>query len=130
MFAEFQMLTPLVPTREVYFIRYCKQLSPERWAIVDVSIDNVEDTIDASLVKCRKRPSGCIIEDKANGHCKVMWIEHLEIQKTTIHSLFRSTVNSGVAFGAKRWMSTLQLQCERLVFGMATNVPTKDSSGT
>ncbi|KAI3857173.1 hypothetical protein MKW98_010587 [Papaver atlanticum] len=129
MFAEFQMLTPLVPTREVYFIRYCKQLSPERWAIVDVSIDNVEDTIDASLVKCRKRPSGCIIEDKANGHCKVMWIEHLETQKTMIHSLFRSTVNSGVAFGAKRWMSTLQLQCERLVFGMATNVPTKDSSG-
>lgn len=71
MFAELQMLTPMVPTREVYFVRYCKQLSGEQWAIVDVSIDKVEDNIDASLVKCRKRPSGCIIEDKTNGHCKV-----------------------------------------------------------
>jgi len=65
------MLTPMVPTREVYFVRFCKQLSAEQWAIVDVSIDKVEDNIDASLVKCRKRPSGCIIEDKSNGHCKV-----------------------------------------------------------
>lgn len=71
MFAEVQMLTPVVPTREIYFVRYCKQLSAEKWAIVDVSIDNVEDNIDASLVKCRKRPSGCIVEDKSNGHCKV-----------------------------------------------------------
>lgn len=71
MFAELQMLTPMVPTREVYFVRFCKQISAEQWAIVDVSIDKVEETIDASLVKCRKRPSGCIIEDKSNGHCKV-----------------------------------------------------------
>lgn len=71
MFAELQMLTPLVPTREVYFVRYCKQLSAEQWAIVDVSIDKVEENIDASLLKCRKRPSGCIIQDKTNGHCKV-----------------------------------------------------------
>jgi len=76
MFAEVQMLTPMVPTREVYFVRYCKQLNAEQWAIVDVSIDKVEDNIDASLVKCRKRPSGCIIEDKSNGHCKVhvLWV--------------------------------------------------------
>lgn len=71
MFAELQMLTPMVPTREVYFIRHCKQLSADSWAIVDVSIDRVEDNIDASIGKCRKRPSGCIIQDKCNGHCKV-----------------------------------------------------------
>ncbi|KAJ0007714.1 hypothetical protein Pint_29739 [Pistacia integerrima] len=71
MFAELQMLTPMVPTREVYFVRFCKQISAEQWAIVDVSIDKVEENIDASLAKCRKRPSGCIIEDKSNGHCKV-----------------------------------------------------------
>ncbi|KAI9161837.1 hypothetical protein LWI28_021188 [Acer negundo] len=47
MFAEMQMLTPLVPTREVYFVRYCKQISAEQWAIVDVSIDKVEENIDA-----------------------------------------------------------------------------------
>lgn len=129
MFAELQMLTPMVPTREVYFIRYCKQLSAEQWALVDVSIEKVEDNIDASLVKCRKRPSGCIIEDKSNGHCKVIWVEHLECQKTTVHPMYRTIVNSGLAFGARHWMTTLQLQCERLVFFMATNVPTKDSNG-
>ncbi|KAL5824695.1 hypothetical protein ACOSQ3_020758 [Xanthoceras sorbifolium] len=129
MFAELQMLTPLVPTREVYFVRYCKQLSAEQWAIVDVSIDKVEENIDASLVKCRKRPSGCIIEDKSNGHCKVIWVEHLECQKTAVHTMYRTIVSSGLAFGARHWMATLQLQCERLVFFMATNVPTKDSTG-
>ncbi|XP_035548052.1 homeobox-leucine zipper protein GLABRA 2-like [Juglans regia] len=129
MFAELQMLTPMVPTREVYFVRYCKQLSAEQWAIVDVSIDKVEDNIDASLVKCRKRPSGCIIEDKSNGHCKVIWVEHVECQKNTVHTMYRTIVNSGLAFGARHWMATLQLQCERLVFFMATNVPMKDSTG-
>ncbi|XP_027342448.1 homeobox-leucine zipper protein GLABRA 2-like [Abrus precatorius] len=129
MFAELQMLTPMVPTREVYFVRYCKQLSAEQWAIVDISIDKVEDNIDASLVKCRKRPSGCIIEDKSNGHCKVIWVEHLECQKSAVHSMYRTIVNSGLAFGARHWIATLQLQCERLVFFMATNVPMKDSTG-
>ncbi|KAL2338066.1 hypothetical protein Fmac_012512 [Flemingia macrophylla] len=129
MFAELQMLTPMVPTREVYFVRCCKQLSAEKWAIIDVSIDKVEDSIDVSLMKCRKRPSGCIIEDKSNGHCKVIWVEHMECQKSSIHTLYRAIVNSGLAFGARHWMATLQLQCERLVFYMATNVPMKDSNG-
>ncbi|KAL5729191.1 hypothetical protein ACHQM5_002172 [Ranunculus cassubicifolius] len=129
MYAELQMLTAMVPTREVYFVRQCKQLSPDRWAIVDVSIDKVDDNIDSSLTKCLKRPSGCIIEDKSNGHCKVIWVEHLECQKTPVHTMYRPIVNNGLAFGAKHWMASLQHQCERLVFFMATNVPTKDSTG-
>ncbi|KAD4889286.1 hypothetical protein E3N88_21359 [Mikania micrantha] len=129
MFFELQMLTPLVVTREVYFVRYSKQLNADRWAIADISIDNVEKNIDASLARCRKRPSGCIIEDKSNGHCKVTWIEHWECQKSISHTMFRAIINSGLAFGARHWLATLQQQCERLVFFLATNVPTKDSSG-
>ena len=79
MFAELQMLTPMVPTREVYFVRFFKQLSAEQWAIVDVSIDKVEDNIDASLVKCRKRPSGCIIEDKSNGHASLSMFKNFSL---------------------------------------------------
>lgn len=60
---------------------------------------------------------------------QVIWVEHLECQKSTVHTMYRQIVNSGLAFGAKHWIATLQLQCERLVFFMATNVPTKDSSG-
>ncbi|XP_042020981.1 homeobox-leucine zipper protein GLABRA 2-like [Salvia splendens] len=129
MFAEIQMLTPLVATREVYFVRYSKKISANQWAIVDVSVDRGEDSTGASLHKCRKRPSGCIIEDKSNGHCKVTWVEHVECQRSTVHSLYRTMVKSGLAFGAKRWLSTLQQQCDRLVFLVATNVPLKDSSG-
>lgn len=131
MFAEVQMLTPLVPTREMYFIRHCKQLDAEQWAIVDVSIENIEDNnnIDASLVKYRKRPSGCIIKDESNGHCKVTMVEHLECEKNKVHNLYRNIVNNGTAFGARHWMATLQLQCERLAFFMATNIPMKDSIG-
>ncbi|GAA0150294.1 homeodomain transcription factor [Lithospermum erythrorhizon] len=129
MFAELQMLTPMVSTREVYFIRYCKQLNLDQWAIVDVSIDKPEENSDISLVKCKKRPSGCIIQDKSDGHCKVTWVEHLECHRIAVPSMYRSIVNSGSAFGAKHWMATLQQQCERLVFVMATNIPTKDSSG-
>ncbi|KAJ3692575.1 hypothetical protein LUZ60_011670 [Juncus effusus] len=129
MFAELQMPTPMVPTREFYFIRYSKKISPEKWAILDVSVDKIEKSIDVSLVKFRKNPSGCIIEDQANGHCKVIWVEHTECQKSTISTLYRSIVLNGQAFGARHWMATLQQQCERVVFSMATNVPTKDSNG-
>ncbi|XP_039118132.1 homeobox-leucine zipper protein GLABRA 2, partial [Dioscorea cayenensis subsp. rotundata] len=129
MFTELQMVTPMVPTREIYFVRYCKKLSNNRWAILDVSIDEIEDNIDVSLMKCRKRPSGCIIEEKPNGHCMVTWVEHMECQKGPIPSIYRSIISTGLAFGAHHWMATLQLQCERIVFFMATNVPTKDSNG-
>ncbi|MED6135424.1 hypothetical protein PIB30_046313 [Stylosanthes scabra] len=129
MFAELQMLTPMVATREVYFVRCCRELSDEKWGIVDVSIDKVEDNIDASLLKCRKRPSGCIVEDNSNGHCKVSWVEHWECEKSSVHRMYRSIVNNGAAFGARHWISTLQLQSQRLVFFMATNVPIKDSTG-
>lgn len=60
---------------------------------------------------------------------QVIWVEHLECQKSIIPTMYRSIVNSGIAFGARHWIATLQQQCERLVFFMATNVPTKDSSG-
>ncbi|CAG7903179.1 unnamed protein product [Brassica rapa] len=132
MFGEMQLLTPVVPTREVYFVRSCHQLSPEKWAIVDVSVSMEEDNNaekEGSLLRCRKRPSGCIIEDTSNGHSKVTWVEHLDLSASTVQPLFRSFVNTGLAFGAKHWVATLQLHCERLVFFMATNVPTKDSLG-
>uniref|UniRef100_A0A6N2NB71 HD-Zip IV C-terminal domain-containing protein n=1 Tax=Salix viminalis TaxID=40686 RepID=A0A6N2NB71_SALVM len=35
-------------------------------------------------------------------------------------------VNSGLAFGAKRWVGTLDRQCERLASAMAINIPIGD----
>ncbi|KAF7814256.1 homeobox-leucine zipper protein GLABRA 2 [Senna tora] len=60
----------------------------------------------------------------------VIWVEHLEWEKRRrVDTMYRSMVHSGLPFGAKHWLATLQLQCERLVFFMATNIPIKDSTG-
>lgn len=74
MFAEVQTLTPLIPTRELHFLRHCKKLDAEKWAIVDVSFDDFEpdaQTTPSTLCMCLKKPSGCIVEEQASGRCKV-----------------------------------------------------------
>ncbi|XP_051128761.1 homeobox-leucine zipper protein MERISTEM L1-like [Andrographis paniculata] len=119
MTAEFQVPSPLVPTRENYFVRYCKQHSDGTWAVVDVSIDNLRPT---SIARCRRRPSGCLIQELPNGYSKVTWIEHVEVDDRAVHSIYKALVNSGLAFGAKRWVATLDRQCERLASVMVNNI--------
>jgi len=68
MTAEFQVPSPLVPTRESYFVRYCKQHGDGTWAVVDVSLDNLRPS---PSVRCRRRPSGCLIHEMPNGYSKV-----------------------------------------------------------
>ncbi|KAK9285488.1 hypothetical protein L1049_024840 [Liquidambar formosana] len=121
MTAEFQVPSPLVPTRESYFVRYCKQHADGTWAVVDVSLDNLRPS---PVARCRRRPSGCLIQEMPNGYSKVTWVEHVEVDDRGVHSLYKPLVNSGLAFGAKRWVATLDRQCERLASAMATNIPT------
>ncbi|MCD7458520.1 Homeobox-leucine zipper protein PROTODERMAL FACTOR 2 [Datura stramonium] len=123
MTAEFQVPTPLVPTRENYFVRYCKQHADGTWAVVDVSLDNLRPT---SVSLCRRRPSGCLIQELPNGYSKVTWVEHVEVDEKAVHNIYKPLVNSGLAFGAKRWVATLDRQCERIASAMAINIPTGD----
>jgi homeobox-leucine zipper protein len=132
MFAEVQTLTPMVPTRELCFARYCKKLAPEKWAIVDASFGKAGGGADASsqVIRCWKNASGCIIEEQTNGHSRVTWVEHAKHREpAAVPSAFRAATASGLAFGARRWLAMLRLQCERMVFSVATNVPTRDSNG-
>ncbi|XP_012701492.1 homeobox-leucine zipper protein ROC9 [Setaria italica] len=132
MFAEVQTLTPLVPTREFNFLRHCKKLTADKWAMVDVSVDDVEpeaQTTSSTACKCLKKPSGCVVEEQSNGRCKVTWVEHATCRNAAVPSMYRSAAASGLAFGARRWVAALQLQCERMVFSVATNIPARDSSG-
>jgi homeobox-leucine zipper protein len=75
--AELQVLSPLVPIREVTFLRFCKQHAEGLWAVVDVSVDGVlrPDTSSAAspagYMGCRLLPSGCVVEDMRNGYSKV-----------------------------------------------------------
>ncbi|KAG2688217.1 hypothetical protein I3843_09G086500 [Carya illinoinensis] len=123
MTAEFQVPSPLVPTRENYFVRYCKQHADGTWAVVDVSLDNLRPSL---ISRSRRRPSGCLIQELPNGYSKVTWIEHVDVDDRAVHSIYRPLVNSGIAFGAKRWVATLDRQCERLASSMANNIPAGD----
>ncbi|KAK1686536.1 hypothetical protein QYE76_047384 [Lolium multiflorum] len=128
--AELQVLSPLVPIREVIFLRFCKQLADCAWAVVDVSIDgllsnqNSATTQPAANLKCRRLPSGCVMQDTPNGYCKVTWVEHSEYDEASVHQFYRPLLRSGHAFGASRWLATLQRQCECLAILMSsTAVP-------
>ncbi|KAG1365343.1 putative Homeobox-leucine zipper protein ROC2 [Cocos nucifera] len=123
MSAEFQVPSPLVPTRESLFARYCKQHTDGTWAVVDVSLDSLRPS---PVLRCRRRPSGCLIQEMPNGYSKVIWVEHVEVDDRSVHNIYKPLVNSGLAFGAKRWVSTLDRQCERLASVMASNIPSGD----
>ncbi|KAJ9135107.1 hypothetical protein P3X46_032326 [Hevea brasiliensis] len=149
MYAELQVLSPLVPTREAYFLRYCQQNVEEgNWAIVDFPIDGFHDNIQPCFTLYRRRPSGCVIQDMPNGYSrvgkvcepccfgaadssfsnkvyfstKVTWVEQAEIEEKPVHQIFSQFVSSGMAFGAHRWLGVLQRQCERVASLMARNI--------
>ncbi|KAJ6701385.1 HOMEOBOX-LEUCINE ZIPPER PROTEIN MERISTEM L1 [Salix koriyanagi] len=123
MYAELQVLSPLVPTRETYFLRFCQQNVEEgTWAIVDFALDSFHDNTQSSFPMYRRRPSGCVIQDLPNGYSRLTWIEHAEIEDKPVHQIFGQYIYSGVAFGAHRWLAVLQRQCERVASLMARNI--------
>ncbi|XP_057783989.1 homeobox-leucine zipper protein ROC8-like [Salvia miltiorrhiza] len=112
MYEKMHILSPLVAPREFFLIRYCRQISTSRWAMVDVSYD-------AGPSRSWKLPSGCIIEDKSNGKSFVTWVEHVQVDdKSVTHRLYRDLVCGSHAYGAKRWIATLQRMCERATFAL------------
>lgn len=125
--AELQVLSPLVPIREVNFLRFCKQHAEGIWAVVDVSIDGIRES-NPSSVSCRRLPSGCLVQDMPNGYCKVTWVEHAEYDETPVHCLYRGLLRSGMGFGAQRWLATLQRQCECLAILMSSSIVSRDNS--
>lgn len=68
--AEFQVPSPLVPVRQVKFVRFCKQHGDDTWAVVDISVDTL---LHGNMpVNCRRLPSGCIVQYMPNGYSKVI----------------------------------------------------------
>ncbi|GER26426.1 homeobox-leucine zipper protein HDG1 [Striga asiatica] len=129
MHAELQVLSPLVPVREVNFLRFCKQHAEGVWAVVDVSIDTIREASNGgpTFPSCRRLPSGCVVQDMPNGYSKVTWVEHSEYDESQVHHLYRSSIAAGLGFGARRWVATLQRQCECLAILMSS-VPSRDPS--
>lgn len=128
MTAEFQVPSPHVPTRQNHFVRYCKLHPDGIWVVADVSLHLLNATSASSsssstASRTNRRPSGCLIETLPNGLTKVTWIENVEVDDQVVQNIYKPLVNSGLAFGAKRWVATLHRQSDRLVFKTATNVP-------
>ncbi|GER56727.1 homeobox-leucine zipper family protein [Striga asiatica] len=132
MYAELQVLSALVPTRQYYFLRFRQQIEQGSWAIVDVSYDipHQDEQFSSSPCKVNRLPSGCLIQDMPNGYSKVTWVEHWEVEdKAPIHRLYRDLIHTGLAFGAERWLSTLQRMCERVACLLVTGNSTRDLGG-
>ena len=53
----------------------------------------------------------------------------MEVDDRSVHNIYKLLVNSGLAFGARRWVGVLERQCERLASVMASNIPTSDIGG-
>ncbi|KMZ59789.1 Homeobox-leucine zipper protein ROC8 [Zostera marina] len=113
MYEEQQVLSPVVPTREFYFLRYAQQMEVGLWSISDVSVELSPESKFQN--QPRKLPSGVIIEDMSNGCSRVTWVVHMEISEnfSPPHEIYRDLVSSGKAFGAQRWVSTLKRKSER-----------------
>ncbi|XP_075502474.1 homeobox-leucine zipper protein HDG1-like isoform X5 [Primulina tabacum] len=126
--AEFQVLSPLVPVRQAKFLRFCKQHKEDIWAVVDVSIDTIfqNPSVNAS-VNCRRLPSGIVVQDMSNGSSKVTWIEHTEYDESAVHKIYKPLLRSGIGFGAQKWISILQRQCELAATLMSSPVPTENN---
>ncbi|XP_011011276.1 PREDICTED: homeobox-leucine zipper protein MERISTEM L1-like [Populus euphratica] len=107
--AEFHIPTPLVNIRESQFARYCKQIGPGTWGVVDVSLDSL---FPYPLVIFRRRPSGCLIVEMPDGYSKVIWVEHVEVDNKFVHRMFWPIVLPGFAFSARRWVASIVRHCE------------------
>ncbi|KAH0875798.1 hypothetical protein HID58_073160 [Brassica napus] len=107
MYEEMAVLSPLVATREFCELRYCQMIEQGSWIVVNVSYHLPQFVSQSS--HSYKFPSGCLIQDMPSGYSKVTWVEHVETEeKEQTHELYREVIHKGIAFGAERWVTTLQ----------------------
>ncbi|KAL0887721.1 hypothetical protein Bca101_011704 [Brassica carinata] len=128
MYEQLHILSPLVPPREFTILRCCQQLEEDVWVIADVSYHQVASEFETPA--CSKRPSGCLIQALPNGHSKVTWMEHVEVNdKVRAHRIYRDLLCGGFGYGARRWTTTLERMCERLSLYSVSDFPTTDYPG-
>ncbi|WCJ25143.1 Homeobox-leucine zipper protein ROC8 [Euphorbia peplus] len=125
MYEQLHILSPLVPTRDFYFLRLCQQAEPGTWVVTDISYDCMKETNSPS--RGWKLPSGCMIQEMPNGCSKVTWVEHVEVDdKTQTHRLYRDLICGNTAYGAERWTVTLERMSERLAYSFAEASPSRE----
>ncbi|XP_027338318.1 homeobox-leucine zipper protein HDG9-like [Abrus precatorius] len=112
MYEEMHILSPLLPSRTFFFLRYCQVVGVGVWAIADVSLDSFGGHVPHC--SARRLPSGCIIHQLPNGSSMVTWVEHVKVNdRMQTSPLYRDLLCNNIAYGAKRWLLALQRTCER-----------------
>ncbi|CAF2170423.1 homeobox-leucine zipper protein HDG10 isoform X1 [Brassica rapa] len=130
MYEQLHILSPLLPPREFMILRCCQQLEEGLWVIADVSYHQVAFEFEFGTPACYKRPSGFLIQAMPNGHSKVTWMEHVEVNdKVRAHRIYRDLLCGGFGYGARRWTATLERMCERLSLYSVSDFPTTDDPG-
>ncbi|KAL0662782.1 hypothetical protein Bca4012_099619 [Brassica carinata] len=130
MYEQLHILSPLLPPREFMILRCCQQLEEDLWVIADVSYHQVAFEFEFGTPACYKRPSGFLIQAMPNGHSKVTWMEHVEVNdKVRAHRIYRDLLCGGFGYGARRWTATLERMCERLSLYSVPDFPTTDDPG-
>ncbi|GLU10612.1 hypothetical protein SLE2022_274040 [Rubroshorea leprosula] len=125
MYEQMHILSPLVPPREFYFLRYCQQIQAGLWVVLDVSCDFLKEVSHAW-----KLPSGCMIQEMPTGCSEVTWVEHVEVEdKSQIHHLYGDLIGGSAAYGSERWVISLQRMCERVAFSVEESVFRHDFGG-
>ncbi|RAL50159.1 hypothetical protein DM860_007833 [Cuscuta australis] len=124
-YADFHLPSPQVVPQSYYFLRYCKKNADGTWAIVDASIDHRHLPMSQVVGRNWRRPSGCLLEEAPKGYTKVTWVEHVEVVDEGIQlvNIYKPLLSSGLAFSAKRWIETLNRQCERFASKMSISLP-------
>ncbi|KAK9039205.1 hypothetical protein V6N11_024039 [Hibiscus sabdariffa] len=108
--AEIQLPSALVPTRYFEFLRYAKEIMDGVYVIIDVTSRYFGDP-DAES-NSEKRPSGVIIREHGPKDCEIIWIENVEVDETR-ENIYSSIIDSNIAYGAHRSISTLLWNLKR-----------------
>ncbi|KAL7094296.1 hypothetical protein ACP275_11G094000 [Erythranthe tilingii] len=111
MYQKMHILSPLVAPREFFFIRYSRQINSSTWVLVDMSYDFITQLQDSVPTRSWRFPSGCIIQDISNGKSTSFEAELMGVFSNSVDFVCGSQ-----AYGAKRWIITLQRMCERFSF--------------
>ncbi|MED6212075.1 hypothetical protein PIB30_079766 [Stylosanthes scabra] len=115
-YEEMHLLSPLLPPREFFLLRFCQQLESNVWFIADVSYNHAKEEKPADQFRAWKRPSGCKIEALPDGTSRVTWVENVLVDDLSqTHPLFRDLLVKGgsTAYGAEKWLMEIQRTSER-----------------
>ncbi|KAJ1430502.1 START domain [Sesbania bispinosa] len=123
--AKMHILSKLIPSREFIFLRYCKQVEEGVWVIADVSFDSLN--YEEILSHTWRFPSGCMIQEISDGSCMISWVEHVEVDDK-IQTDRNEVICEENAYGAERWVLTLERTCERFTRTLET-IPSSDARG-